>query len=690
MNDQSRPSDLSLMKFGIGQPVPRKEDPKLVRGEGRYSDDVHLDGQAYAAFVRSPYAHGCIQGIEVETAGAMPGVLAVYTGADLAAAGLGPMQAVFEFKNRDGTTMTKPPHPALPSDRVRYVGQPVACVVAETAAAARDAAEAVAIEIEELPAVTDPRQAAAAGAPLLHDELASNVVLDYHFGDAAKVDAAFAAAAHVTRLELSNNRLVVSPLGAARGGRRIRRGERPVTPSMSARRAPSGCAARSPAHILGVAKEKVRVLTPNVGGSFGMKAPVYPEYVALLHAAKALGRPVRWTDQRSESFVSDHHGRGHALEAALALDKDGRFLAVRVSGFGDLGAYLSQVMPLPSSVNVAKNLPGVYATPAIDVSIQCVFTNTTPIGAYRGAGRPEGNYIMERLVEAAAAETGIDRVELRRRNHIPADAMPYRAASDNTYDSGEFTPLLERAVAAADWAGFADRRAESRARGRLRGIGIGQYLEVTAPPMNEMGGIRFEADGTVTIITGTLDYGQGHATPFAQVLSERLGIPFERIRLLQGDSDELIAGGGTGGSKSIMASGAAIVKASAEVIERGREIAAHMLEAGVADIEFSRGRFTHRRHRPRHRRDRAAPSASPPARRCPRACRGRSTCAPSSRARPRPIPTAATSPRSRSIPRPASPRSCATSWSTTSARSSTRSSSRASCTAASCRASARR
>jgi carbon-monoxide dehydrogenase large subunit len=301
---------------------------------------------------------------------------------------------------------------------------------------------------------------------------------------------------------------------------------------------------------------------------------------------------VKWADQRSESFVSDHHGRGHALEAALALDKDGRFLAVRLSGYGDLGAYLSQVMPLPSSVNVAKNLPGVYRTPAIDVSIQCVFTNTTPIGAYRGAGRPEGNYIMERLVEAAAAEMGLDRIELRRRNHIPADAMPYKAASDNLYDSGEFTPLLDRAVEAADWAGFPARKAESRARGKLRGIGVGQYLEVTAPPMNEMGGIRFEADGTVTIVTGTLDYGQGHATPFAQVLSERLGIPFERIRLIQGDSDELIAGGGTGGSKSIMASGAAIVQASAKVVEQGREIAAHMLEAGVADIEFARGRFT--------------------------------------------------------------------------------------------------
>jgi aerobic carbon-monoxide dehydrogenase large subunit len=590
MNDQT-PSDLALMKFGIGQPVPRKEDPKLVRGEGRYTDDVSLEGQAYAAFLRSPYAHGVIKGIDAEAAREMPGVLAVYTGADLAAAGLGPMQAIFEFKNRDGTPMAKPPHPALSQDRVRYVGQPIACVVAETMAGARDAAEAIALEVDELPAVTDPKEAAAPGAPRLHDEIPSNVVLDYHFGDSAQVDAAFAEAAHVTRLELTNNRLVVSPLEPrAAVAEYDPAGDRHTIHVGS--QGAFGMRGAIAGHILGVPKEKVRVLTPNVGGSFGMKAPVYPEYVALLHAAKSLGRPVKWADQRSESFVSDHHGRGHALEAALALDKDGRFLAVRLSGYGDLGAYLSQVMPLPSSVNVAKNLPGVYRTPAIDVSIQCVFTNTTPIGAYRGAGRPEGNYIMERLVEAAAAEMGLERIELRRRNHIPAGAMPYKAASDNLYDSGEFTPLLDRAVEAADWAGFPARKAESRARGKLRGIGVGQYLEVTAPPMNEMGGIRFEADGTVTIVTGTLDYGQGHATPFAQVLSERLGIPFERIRLVQGDSDELIAGGGTGGSKSIMASGAAIVQASAKVVEQGREIAAHVLEAGVADIEFARGRFT--------------------------------------------------------------------------------------------------
>ncbi len=582
------PAEPTFAKFAVGQPVLRKEDPVLVRGEGRYTDDVSVPGQLYAAFLRSPYPHARIVALDVAPALAMPGVVGAYTGADLA--GLGTMQAVFEFKNRDGSPMQKPAHPALPTDRVRYLGQPVAFVVAETAAQARDAVEAIGFEVEELPAVTDPVEAAGADAPRLHDELPSNVVLDYYFGDGKAVEAAFAQAAHVTRLDLASNRIVVNPLEPRAAVAEFEPGSERYTLHVGSQGV-FGLRGALAKHILNVPNDKVRVLTPNVGGSFGMKAPVYPEYVGLLHAARALGRPVKWTDQRSESFVSDHHGRGLAVTAELALDREGRFLAVRVAGHADIGAYLNQVSPLFASVNVAKNLPGVYRTPAIEVAIRCAFTNTTPVGAYRGAGRPEGNYIMERLIEQAAAETGIDRVELRRRNHIRADEMPYRAASEMSYDSGDFGPLLDKALAAADWAGFSARKAESRARGLLRGIGIGQYLEVTAPPTNEMGGIRFEPDGTVTIITGTLDYGQGHATPFAQVLSDRLGVPFERIRLLQGDSDELIAGGGTGGSKSIMASGAAIVEASAKVVEKGRAAAAHVLEAGEPDVEFARGRF---------------------------------------------------------------------------------------------------
>ena len=345
------------------------------------------------------------------------------------------------------------------------------------------------------------------------------------------------------------------------------------------------------ANVLGVERDKVRVLTGNVGGSFGMKSAVYPEYLALFHAARALGRPVKWTDERSESFVSDSHGRDHEMTAELALDAECNFLAVRVTGYGNLGAYVGRGAGGPPTANAVKNTIGVYQTPLIEVSTRIVVTNTPPVGAYRGAGRPEGNYYMERLVDTAAAELGFDKIELRRRNHIPEAAMPHKAPNGTTYDSGEFTAVLDQALAQSDWDGFAARKEESRRRRLLRGHGIGEYLEVTGPPANEMGGICFEPDGNVTIITGTLDYGQGHWTPFAQILHQQPGVPFDRIRLLQGDSDELIAGGGTGASKSLMASGTAIVDASEKVIEQGRQIAAHVLEAAVADVEFSRGRF---------------------------------------------------------------------------------------------------
>jgi carbon-monoxide dehydrogenase large subunit len=583
-------NEWALRKFGIGQPVPRTEDPALVRGEGRYTDDVNLDGQAHAVVVRSSYAHGVVRGIEVDAAREMPGVLAVYTAADLDAAGYDTLKCNVPFANRDGSPMRKPPRRAFARDRVRFVGDPLAIVVAETAAQAREAAEAVMPDIEPLPAVTSARAAVAPDAPLLYDEAPGNVALDYHYGDTAKVDAAFAAAAHVVRLPLVNNRVVVSAMEP-------RSAVAAYDPDAGRWTIHVGCQGTfgirgQLAGILGVAPEKVRVLTGNVGGSFGMKAAAYPEYVGLLHAARALGRPVKWTDDRSGSFLSDSHGRGTEYEAELALDAGGKFLGVRIGSHANVGAYLTPVTPLMMTLNIVKNVVSVYRTPLVEVSVTCAFTNTSPVGAYRGAGRPEGNYIMERLIDAAAAEMGIDRVELRRRNHIRPEDLPYDAPSGLTYDSGDFTTVLDRALAAADWDGFARRREESRARGRLRGRGIGSYLEVTAPASKEMGGIRFDADGRVTIITGTLDYGQGHATPFAQVLSERLGIPFERIRLVQGDSDELRAGGGTGGSRSIMASGAAIVEASEQVIERGRQIAGHVLEAAAADIEFADGRFT--------------------------------------------------------------------------------------------------
>jgi carbon-monoxide dehydrogenase large subunit len=588
MNDVIDTADLGFdERFAIGQPVPRSEDPVLLRGEGHYADDISLPGQAYAVMVRSHHAHGVIRHIDSTAARAMPGVLAVYTAADLAAGGIGPLPARQVMNNRDGTPMLSPVHHALATDKVRHVGEAVAAVVAETIAAAKDAAEAVVVDIEPLPAVSEPHQADAADAPQLYDEVPGNVGLDFHYGDSAQVAAAFTAAAHVTRLDLRNNRIVVNAMEPRSANAQYDRERGHWTLYI-------GCQGvfgfrNYIAQVLGVGRDKVRVLTDRVGGSFGMKQPTYPEHYCLMHAARELGRPVKWTDERSGSFVSDTHGRDAQMTAELALDRDGNFLAVRLNGYGNLGATYGA--PGPATRNAVRNTLGVYKTPLIEVSTKCVFTNTTPVGAYRGAGRPEANYYMERLVETAAAEMGVDRVALRRRNHIPPAAMPYKAPNGTTYDSGDFTNLLNKAVALADWDGFPARRAESRTRGRLRGRGISDYLELTGPPGREMGGIRFEPNGDVTIITGTMDYGQGHASPFAQVLAMRLGIPFGRIRLLQGDSDELIAGGGTGGSKSMIVSGNAIVKASDKVIEAGKQIAAHLLEAAAADIEFRAGRF---------------------------------------------------------------------------------------------------
>ena len=587
MNDFTDLTLLNMDRFAIGQPVPRSEDPVLVSGTGSFTDDVNFADQAYAVIVRSHYAHGIIRNIDTSAARNMPGVLGVYRGADLAAGGFGSLPPRQVMNNRDGTPMLSPPRYALATDKVRYVGEAVAAVVAETFGEAKDAAEAIVVDTDPLPAVTTASAAAAPGAPLLYDDVPGNVGLDFHYGDSEQAAATFARAAHVTRLQLRNNRIVVNAM-EPRAAVALCDPERqhwtlhvPGQGVFGFRNYIAG--------VLGIGRDKLRVVTDRVGGSFGMKQPTYPEYYCILHAARELGRPVKWTDDRSGSFLSDTHGRDAEMTAELALDRDGNFLAVRLTGYGNLGATYGA--PGPPTRNAVRNTLGVYKTPLIEVSVKCVFTNTTPVGAYRGAGRPEANYYMERLVDMAAAELGIDRVELRRRNHIPPEAMPYKAPNGTTYDSGDFTNLLNQALALADWNGFAARKGESRARGRLRGRGISDYLELTGPPGREMGGIRFEPDGTVTIITGTLDYGQGHATPFAQVLSARLGIPFERIRLLQGDSDELIAGGGTGGSKSMMTSGTAIVAASDKVIETGKQLAAYVMEAAVADIEFSAGRF---------------------------------------------------------------------------------------------------
>src|SRR4051794_5541844 len=574
-------------RFAIGQPVPRSEDPVLLRGEGKYSDDWNLPGQAYCWIVRSPYAHGLICGIDTEAARAMPGVLAVYTAAELEAGGIEELPARQGMNNRDGTPMVTPGRHAVATDRVGRGGGGGGGGTGETLAAAKDGAEAVELDIEPLPAVTEPDEADAADAPQLYDDVPRNVGLDFQFGDSEAVAAAFARAAHVTKLELRNNRVVVNPIEP----RAALVEYDPATEHFTIHVGNQGVFGfrNYIAGVLGVGRDKVRVVTDRVGGSFGMKQPNMSEYFCMLHAARELGRPVKWTDDRSGSFVSDTHGRDHDMTAELALDAEGNFFAVRLTGYGNLGATYGA--PGPSTRNAQRNTLGVYRTPLIEVNTKCVFTNTTPVGAYRGAGRPEANYYMERLVDAASREMGIDPVELRRRNHIRPEDMPYKSPNGTTYDSGDFTNLLNKALALADWDGFPARKAESRARGKLRGRGISDYLELTGPPGREMGGIRFEPDGDVTIVTGTLDYGQGHWTPFAQVLAARLGVPFRRIRLVQGDSDRLIAGGGTGGSKSMIVSGNAIIGAAEKVIENGKQIAAHVLEAAAADIEFRAGRF---------------------------------------------------------------------------------------------------
>ncbi len=578
-------SEKAAGAYAVGEPVRRTEDPTLLRGQGRYTDDINEPGQAYAYIVRSQYAHGVLKGISTDAAKAMPGVLAIYTAKDLAA--YGPHKCALDFKQRDGSAMKKPVRKSLAGDKVRFVGDPVACVVAETYLQAKDAAEAVEVEIDALPAVTLPSDAAKPDAPQLYDDVPGNVCLDFLFGEPEKVAEAFATAAHIQTISLRNTRVVVAAMEPRSGICSYDKGKGRwtlIAPGQGVH-----AMKLQLADILGVPPEKVHMLTPNVGGSFGMKGSIYPEYVCLAHAARELGRPVKWTDERSGSFLSDHHGRDHEMTAALAIDKDGRFLAMRVTGYGNVGAYLGTVAPQPPSMNLVRNVCSVYRIPYLEVSTRVCFTNTSPVSAYRGAGRPEANYYTERLIDEAARELGIDRLELRRRNHVPPEAIPYKAASGMTYDSGDFGAVLARAQKFTE--GFEKRRSEAKARGKLRGLGVGSYLEVTAPPNKEMGGIHFEGDGSITMVSGTLDYGQGHAAPFAQVLHSKLGVPFERVKLIQGDSDRIVFGAGTGGSRSAMMGGGAIAQASDIVISKGKNLAADALEAAAADIEFANGEF---------------------------------------------------------------------------------------------------
>jgi carbon-monoxide dehydrogenase large subunit len=578
-------------RFGVGQAVRRSEDPRLLTGRGRYADDIDLPRQAHAVFLRSPHAHALIEAIDTARAAAAPGVLGVYTAADVAAAGLGALPCLSPVVSHDGSPMVDAPRPLLAAERVRHVGDTVAMVVAEDVARGKDAAELIAVDYEPLPAVADTAAAVQPGAPLVWDEAASNTCFDWRIGDAAATERAFAAAAHVTAVDLVNNRIVANPLEPRAALGDYDRAEDRYTLHTSTQGSHKLRNVLSES-VLKVPAANVRVVTRDVGGSFGIKIFVYAEQALVLWAARKLGRPVKWTSERGEGFITDTHGRDHATRAELALDADGRFLGLRVSIIANLGAYVSAFGPFIPTDCCCPMLTGVYTLPAAHAKVRGVFTHTVPVDAYRGAGRPEAAYLIERLVDVAALELGLAPAELRRRNYVSPSAMPYRTALGMTFDHGDFARNMDDAMARAGWADFPARRAEARARGKLRGIGLANYIERCGGPGNEEAEIRFEPDGAVIVSVGTQSNGQGHETAYAQVVAERLGVPFESIRVAQGDTASIRRGEGTGGSRSLAIGGTAIGAAAARIIEQGKHIAAHLLETAAVDIEFSDGIFS--------------------------------------------------------------------------------------------------
>jgi carbon-monoxide dehydrogenase large subunit len=580
-------------KFAMGQSVRRLEDPRLVQGLGRYSDDVSLPRQAHAAVVRSPHAHARTRAIDTAAALSSPGVLAVLTGADLAADGLGHLPSDATRKRRDGSPAFPTPRPALARERVRHVGDPVALVVAETPEAAADGAERVAVDYEPLPAVVGAARASGPGAPAVWEEVPDNVAFVWEAGSRDAVARGFAAAAHVTRLEFVVTRVAALPLeprGAV--GEFDRRSGRYTL--HTGIQAPHGLRTLLAEQIFRVPHGQVRVVTGEVGGSFGMRSGIYPELVLVLWAAKRLGRPVKWTASRRESLVSDEPGRDNVTSVELALDAGGRFLALRVRTLVDIGAYLTPRSAGPATNNVG-GVAGVYTTPAIHLETAGVHTHTTPTGPYRGAGRPEATYAIERVIDVAARELAIDPVELRRRNLIPASAMPFKTGLVFTYDCGDFARVMDLALAQADHAGVERRRQEARRRGQLLGVGLANPIEVAGGPYTALNPdtaeLRVNADGSVSLFAGSTSMGQGNETAFAQIVADRLGVPPGRIQVFWGDSDALGAGRGNGGSGALTVGGSAVLRATDRIVERGRRIAAHLLEAAPDDVALRDGRF---------------------------------------------------------------------------------------------------
>ncbi|HEV8030571.1 MAG TPA: xanthine dehydrogenase family protein molybdopterin-binding subunit [Stellaceae bacterium] len=574
-------------EFALGQPVPRFEDPRLLRGGGRYVDDMVLPRMALGHVLRSPYAHARIRAIDTSAAKAAPGVLAVLTGADWAASGWGDLPAAGGMKRPGGLPNYKPRFPALVSDAVRWVGDYVVFVVAETRNQAMDAAELIEIEYEPLPAIVSTEGAVATDAPRVWEDCPDNICFVHEVGDKAATEAAFAAADQVVRRKLVINRVTAAAMEPRGAIGDYNPAEDRYTCYTVLQRTHAYRA--DLATIMGVPESRVRVVAGDIGGSFGMKSAIYNEVALVMLAAKMLGRPVKWTSTRSEAFLSDAQARDHVTEAELALDRDGRFLGFRTKTIAAIGAYAQAA----SNVFVMNlgTLAGVYRTPAMHAEVVGVFTNTNPVRPYRGNGRPEFAYVIERMVDEAAAELGIDGVELRRRNTIPPSAMPFKTGLIFTYDCGEFERNLDLALELADVAGFERRRAESRTRGKLRGIGLSNTIERAAAGGFEAAEIRFDKSGTVTLLSGSITQGMGHETIYKQLLCDRLGIHPDRVHYVQGDTEKVAIGEGTGGSRSATLGGSAVLLATEKIVAKAKAIAAHMLEAAEADIDLADGVF---------------------------------------------------------------------------------------------------
>ena len=566
------------------------EDPRLLKGAGRYTDDIALPGMLHGLVLRSPHAAARMGALNAAAARTVPGVHAVYTAADLKADGIGSLPCAAPVQNKDGSDMAAPPHPVLADGMVRHVGDPVAFIVADSLQAARDAAELVTVDYDVLPSSTDLAATMDPGAAQVWPEAPGNLCFDWDIGDKAATDAEFARATHVTRLTVVNNRIVVSSIEA-----RAALAEYDATTARWTLYANTqgGWLLKSLiGPLFGVDPEKFRVITPDVGGGFGMKLFLYAEHVLTCYASRKLGRPVKWAADRSEAFLCDTQGRDNITLGELAIDADGRFTALRTRNVSNMGAYLSTFAPYIPTYAGTSVLSSVYGFKAIYAQVLGVFTHTVPVDAYRGAGRPEANYLVERLVDAAARELGIDRAELRRRNMVGPEAMPHSTPVGKTYDSGDFRMVLDTALAKMDYAGFGTRRAEASRRGKRRGIGFAYYLEATGGDATERAEIRFAEDGFVDVYVGTQSTGQGHETAYVQLTANELGIDGDLIRIRQGDTDVIPVGGGTGGARSLYSEGQAILLTSSSVIAKGKAAAAEELEAAVADISFADGRFS--------------------------------------------------------------------------------------------------